>query len=361
MKVVLAIFQLDRRGGKERDCLAVAGALQARGHDVAIVTTSGPAPDLAPWQVTSLRRRGLSNHIRMRNFAAAVKAHAEAERPDAVLAFERIPGADFYYAADAAVANARKSGWRAWLPRRRTYLALERGVLAPPSRTRLFFLTARQRDEYAAAYGFDAARAIVLPLILHDERYDAAQHPADRARIRTDLELPHDAIIAVSVAVKPKQKGVDRTLDALADHPALHLLAAGATDDWIMRQARARGLAGRVHVLPYVANVMDLMFAADFLVHPARTEAAGQVIGEALLAGTPALVSEICGYAGEVQRSGAGLVVPEPFDPRVFSERIGAMLERLPEVRERARAEAARLQRQRGRWLEVIVEAIETG
>lgn len=360
MKVVLAIFQLDRRGGKERDCLAVAGALRARGHDVAIVTTSKTTADLAPWRVTRLRRRGLSNHARMRNFAAAVNAHAEAERPDALLAFERIPGADFYYAADATVA-ARKSGWRAWLPRRRTYLALERGVLAPPSHTRAFFLTERQRDEYAAAYHFDAARAIVLPLILHDERYDAARHPVDRAQLRAELKLPQNAVVAVSVAVKPKQKGVDRTLDALSDHPALHLLVAGAPDDWIMQQARARGIPGRVHVLPYVANVMDLMFAADFLVHPARAEAAGQVIGEALLAGTPALVSEICGYAGEVQRSGAGLVVPEPFDPRVFSARIREMLERLPEMRERAQAEAARLQQQRGRWLEVIVETIEAG
>lgn len=360
MKVALAIFQLDRRGGKERDCLAVARALRARGHEVAIATTTRAPADLASLRVVSLPRRGLSNHVRMRNFASAVKAYAENERPNAVLAFDRIPGADFHFAADAAIA-ARKSGWRAWLPRRRTYLALERGIFAPPSRTRVFFLTERQRDDYAAAYGFDASRAIVLPLILHDERYEAAKHPADRERIRAGLRLPRDAIVAVAVAVKPRQKGVDRTLDALPCHPALHLLVAGSSDDWIMRQARARGIAERVHVMPYVANVMDLMFAADFLVHPARTEAAGQVIGEALLAGTPALVSGICGYASEVQRSGAGLVVPEPFDPRVFSEQIKAMLERLPEMREHARAEATWLQQQRGRWLEVIAEALEAG
>ena len=360
MKVVLAVFQIDRRGGKERDCLAVAEALRARDHDVTIVTTSRPAADLTSWRVISLPKRGLSNHVRMRNFARAVKAYVESERPNAVLAFDRIPGADFYYAADAAIA-ARKSGWRAWLPRRRAYLALERGVLAPPLRTRVFFLTERQRDEYAAAYGFDAARGIVLPLIIHDERYDAARRPAGRERIRAELKLPRDAILAVAIAVKPKQKGVDRTLKALADHPSLHLLIAGSSEDWIMRQARAQGIAHRVHVMPYVTNVMDLMFAADFLVHPARAEAAGQVIGEALLAGTPALVSEICGYAGEVRRFGAGLVVPEPFDPRVFSEHIKTMLDRLPQMRESAKAAADRLQRQRGRWLKVIAEAVEAG
>lgn len=360
MKVVLAVFQFDKRGGKERDCLAVARALDARGHDVTIVTTSKASPDPAPWRVATLPKRGWSNHARMRNFASGVKAHAAAARPDAVLAFERIPGADFYYAADAAIA-ARKSGWRVWPPRMKTYFALERGVFAPPSRTRLFFLTERQRAEYATAYGFNGARAIVLPLILHDERYEAAQHPAARETTRSNLKLPQDAIVAVSVAVKPKQKGVDRTLEALIDHPSLHLLIAGASDGWIAQQARARGVAERFHVLPYVANVMDLMFAADFLAHPARTEAAGQVIGEALLAGTPAIVSDICGYASEVQRSGAGLVIPEPFDPHVFSRQIRTMLDDLPQMQARARAMAAQLQQQRGQWLKVIVDALEAG
>lgn len=358
MKVVLAVFQLEGRGGKERDCLAVARALHARGHDVVVATTSPATPDLAPLRVTTLPRQGLSNHARMRNFARAVATSLAAERPDAVLTFDRVPGADFHFAADAAIA-ARKAGWRRWLPRRRTYLALERGVFAPPSRTRFFFLTGQQRDEYAAAYGVDASRAMVLPLILHDERYDAAKNPASRERIRDELKLPRDAVVAVSIAVKPRQKGVDRTLAALVDHPALHLLVAGSSDGWIMQQARASGIAERVHVLPYMTNVMDLMVAADFLAHPARNEAAGQVIGEALLAGTPAIVSAICGYADEVQRSGAGLVIPEPFDGRMFSEQLTIMLDRLPQMRDSAKAAAIRLQEQRGRWLEVIAETIE--
>jgi UDP-glucose:(heptosyl)LPS alpha-1,3-glucosyltransferase len=358
MKVILVVFQFDRRGGNERDCLAVARTLRERGHDVVIVSTSQATPDLVPLRLVTLPRRGLSNHARTRAFARAVNIYAKTERPDTVLAFDRIPGADFHFAAGAAIA-LRQRGWQAWLPRRRTYLALERGVFAPPSQTRFFFLTERQRDEYANAYGFDASHAIVLPLILHDERYDAVKHAPDRERIRDELKLPHDAIMAVSIAVKPMQKGIDRTLAALADHPALHLLVAGSSDSWIMQQARTLGVAARVRVLPYVTNVMDLMIAADFLAHPARNEAAGQVIGEALLAGTPAIVSAICGYADEVQRSGAGFVVPEPFDPRIFSQQLKAMLDHLPQMRDNAKAEAIRLQSQRRRWLMVISEMIE--
>ena len=83
------------------------------------------------------------------------------------------------------------------------------------------------------------------------------------------------------------------------------------------------------------------------------------MIGEALLAGTPAIVSAICGYADEVQRSGAGFVVPEPFDPRIFSQQLKAILDHLPQMKDNAKAEAIRLQSQRRRWLMVISEMIE--
>lgn len=38
-------------------------------------------------------------------------------------------------------------------------------------------------------------------------------------------------------------------------------------------------------------------FAADYLIHPARKEAAGMVLAEAAAARLPAIVTDICGYA----------------------------------------------------------------
>ncbi|CAM5461849.1 Lipopolysaccharide core biosynthesis protein rfaG OS=Afipia felis OX=1035 GN=rfaG PE=3 SV=1 [Afipia felis] len=354
MKIALAIFQLETLGGKERDCLAIATHLRQRGHDVSLVTTRA-APSLLP--VVTLPRKGLSNHGRARDFAKAVMAYRNRHKPDLVLSFERVPGVDFYYAADAALA-LRMTGAKRFWPRARTYLQLERGVFENP-RTRFFFLTQTQRDQYTAHYDFDSMRGTVLPVILHEERYEAARTAAERDVTRDQLGVPHDAVVALAVAVKPKQKGLDRSLNALARFPNLHLVSAGSTDPWISGQLKALKIEDRIHVLPYGANVMDLMAAADFLLHPARAEAAGQVIAESLLAGRPAIVSGVCGYAGDIVRSGAGIALHEPFDPQALIAAIITMLEQLPAMTRAAKIEADRLQHQRGRWLSVIAETIE--
>jgi UDP-glucose:(heptosyl)LPS alpha-1,3-glucosyltransferase len=355
MKIALAIFQLETLGGKERDCLAVAAHLQQRGHDLTLVTTRATPRELP---VAIVPRKGFSNHGRARHFAKAVIDYRDRHRPDLLLSFERVPGADFHYAADAAVA-ARMTGAKSFLPRQRTYLQLERGVFENP-RARFFFLTEAQRDQYAVHYDFDSARGTVLPVILHGERFEAARTTAEPNATRGKLGLPLNATVALAVAVKPKQKGLDRSLDALARFPNLHLVSAGSTDPWIVEQAKALKIADRIHVLPYGTNVMDLMAMADFLLHPARAEAAGQVIAESLLAGRPAIVSGICGYAGDITRSGAGLVLREPFDPQDLIAAMTSMLERLPAMTAAAQAESNRLQSQRGRWLSVIADAIET-
>ena len=70
-------------------------------------------------------------------------------------------------------------------------------------------------------------------------------------------------------------------------------------------------------------------------------------------------MSGICGYANEITKSGAGIVLPEPFDQKVYSEALSDMIERLPQMRMAAETASARLQAQRGRWLTVIDETVE--
>ncbi|MCG6207540.1 glycosyltransferase family 4 protein [Rhodopseudomonas sp. HC1] len=358
MKVVLAIFKLEKQGGKERDCVAVARRLAARGHDVTLLTTS---PDVGTHdlRIETLRVSGLANHVLLRDFARAVIAYKQRTEPDALLAFERIPGSDYHYVADGA---AILRDWRllAWPPRRRTKLALERAVFASPAATKLFFLTERQRDEYCIAYDFEPSRANVLPMVLHDDRYAAARR-LGAARWRADLRIPDDALLAVSVAVDPKLKGVDRSLAALKLYPKLYLVVAGSDAAWLHRRVVRLDLEARVRIVPYVSEVMDLIAAADFMLHPARSEAAGQVIGEALLAGVPVLASAACGYAGEIERSGAGLVLPEPFQQDALVNGLATMIDTLPALRTAAAVRATSLQQQRGAWLSAIADTLERG
>ena len=217
MKVLLAVFNLSMRGGKERDCLAVGKFLAGRGHDVTLVSTK-IGSEVVPFHYRILRRSGISNHARARAFAGAVIEYCAATKPDVLLAFEKIPGADFYYAAESASGSQRRNVL-SWPGRRLTFQQLERGLFESAARTRVFFLTERQRDEYALIYNFDRSRSTVLPLVLHGERYEQAERRTDSTQIREQLGLPQDAIVAISLAVIPKQKGVDRTLAALVRLP----------------------------------------------------------------------------------------------------------------------------------------------
>lgn len=357
MKVMLAIFKLDKLGGKERDCMAIARHLASRGHDVTVLTTSAEVAGSGDLRIEKLRPRGLANHVLLRDFARGVIERKLRERPDALLSFERIPDADYHYVADGAAILREWRLW-SWPPRRRTRLALERAVFAAPAATKLLFLTERQRDEYIIAYDFEPARATVLPMVLHDDRYVAARK-LGISRWRQDLGIAADELMAVSVAVDPKLKGVDRSLAALKLYPKLHLVVAGSDSPWLHRRVVRLDLERRVHIVPYVAEVMELIAAADFMLHPARSEAAGQVIGEALLAGVPVLASAACGYAGEIEQSGAGLVLPEPFQQEALVAGLAAMIDALPAMRSAAAARARSLQQQRGAWLTAIAERIE--
>ena len=79
------------------------------------------------------------------------------------------------------------------------------------------------------------------------------------------------------------------------------------------RLARRLGVGAAVSFLGGRDDVPDLLLAADLLVHPARHEAAGMVLLEALVAGLPAIVTDVCGYAPHVQAARGGIVLSSPY------------------------------------------------
>jgi UDP-glucose:(heptosyl)LPS alpha-1,3-glucosyltransferase len=85
------------------------------------------------------------------------------------------------------------------------------------------------------------------------------------------------------------------------------------------KETRFRRLAIRLNVAKQVEflggrdDIPDLLLAADALIHPAKDEAAGIVLLEALVAGLPVLVTDICGYAHHIELANAGVVLGSPF------------------------------------------------
>src|ERR1700679_1433167 len=127
-RIALVFFRLAPAGGLEQHCLRLAEILIRRGAEVTLVTTRPPAsPPPAGAMVEILTPRGRSNHGRLAAFAEDA-ARAVAGRFDRTVAFHAIPGFDAIFCADPS--RGAPSGWRGWLPRYRTYAALERAALA---------------------------------------------------------------------------------------------------------------------------------------------------------------------------------------------------------------------------------------
>ena len=306
MNIALAIFKYFPAGGAQRDLLALARELAARGHRVRLVAGEwlGERPDFA--EVTLLPVRGWSNHARARSFARLFAALCGREAFDRTVGFNRLPGLDFYFAADLCFA-ARGLRWRRLLPRARTWLAFERAVFAPESRTRILALTPAQIRAYQACYDTPEERFRLLP-------------PGVGPEFQPVVRTGHDRLELLLVAADFHTKGADRALRALARMPLarrerfhLTLLGDQRHGREFQRLADRLELAPQVTVSGPTPEVARRMAGADVLLHPARREAAGNVLAEAVASALPVICTECCGYADLVAAAG-GIVLPEPFE-----------------------------------------------
>ena len=334
MNLALAIFRMFPDGGLQRDFLGIAERLRDAGHTVQALVTAweGRTPDGV--SIHTLPAPGLTNHGGMAAFARAIDRWRRNQRPDALVAFNRLPGADIHFCGDISfIAASRRHGWAYRLtPRYRTFAALERAVFGPDSATQILVLSERTARDYRTVHGTPAERLHLLPPAIDPRRRRPADAPARRTRFRAVLGVDPDVPLVLSIGARLGTKGVDRTLAALAMQgqgagSVAHFAVIGRGDTHaIGRRAARLGLGHRVHVLGPRPDIPDALCAADLLAHPARRENTGGVILEAVVAGLPVLATEVCGFAEHVLRADAGAVLSEPFDVRRYADSLARML-----------------------------------
>jgi len=333
MRVAIVLHRDFPTGGLQRDARALAAELVRRGHRVALVSRAAEGEPPAGVERRLVPASGSSNHARDLAFGSAYR-HA-VQPGELVVGFDKLPGLDLYFAGDLCWKAERSGPLRRLTPRGRARLSLEAAVCGPAGPP-IAVLTARQRASYARAYDLPPERFRLLPP-LRDKAYRAE---IDRAAAREALALPQSGPIALFVGRDARLKGLDRVLAALAaqDGKAPLLLCVGEPSAHHRRQAAA--LAGRVS-LRGDGELALCYAAADLLLHPARREAGGKVIPEALGHGLAVLCSGACGYAWLVEESGAGAVLPEPFDQADLNALLGRALRPGQLARWQGRARAA--------------------
>lgn len=323
MRIAFLLYKYFPYGGMQRDFLRLLQAVQQRGHACRVycIGWQGEQPEevelcLVPVSAASSHRRG-------ERFAQWVRGDLAARPVDGVVGFNKLPGLDVYFAADPCYLD-KALAERGWLYRRgarfRHFAAYERAVFGADSSTRILLISNTERRKYERHYHTPAARMYLLPPGVSPDRRrpdDAAQR---RRVLRDSLGLDGDELVLLFLGSGFITKGLGRALRALASvrasHPdvRLRLLVVGQ-DKWrqFHHLARRLGVADAVSYLGGRDDVPDLLLAADLLVHPALAEAGGVVLLEALVAGLPVVVTDVCGYAHHVQAAGAGIVLPSPF------------------------------------------------
>jgi UDP-glucose:(heptosyl)LPS alpha-1,3-glucosyltransferase len=330
MKFAFALYKYFPYGGLQRDLLHIAEEARLRGHKVTVYCYdwSGPKPDAITVKI--LPAKGATNHKRNKSFCSNLKATLKKDTPDRLVAFDRIPDSDFYYAADTCF-KAKLYNERPWfyrlLPRYRNFLQQEAAIFNRGNSTAILGLARAALDEYQQYYQTEERRFHLLPPGINQACINEANK---RNRlIQTELGLSETDRMLLFVGSGFRTKGLDRAIAALASTglETCHLVIAGQDNEATYQaQAKQAGLASRVHFLGGRDDIPTLLKSADILLHPARRENTGTVLLEAAVACLPVICSAACGYSQYIQDHQLGKVLSAPFNQHDFEQSIKELL-----------------------------------
>jgi len=208
----------------------------------------------------------------------------------------------------------------------RRYLAQERQALR---RARVVICNSRRTAEDVVNAGVVRERARVVYYGIDAARFGPVDD-LERDRARQTLGLPGDRRLALFVgALGDRRKGFDTLFDAwrrLCDRSDwdVDLVVAGRGAELASWQERAgRTLpAGRVRFLGFRRDMPLVLAACDLLIHPARYEAYGLAVHEALCRGVPAVVSSRAGVAERYPTELTSLLLGDPESANELADRL---------------------------------------
>lgn len=312
-------------GGPATYLFRLLPELQARGHEVRLLTFGDAPVEGYPYQVRRIPRRFLP--LRFADYARAARPLAQwsdlifanslglplvglPPRPRVLkvvgdLAWERavnrgwIPPTE-----DIDAFQTRRYAWQVMLLKRQRSREVRRAdaLIVPSEYLRWMVI----------GWGAPPERVTVIFNALAPDAAASTRSPDDA---RSELGLPPGPLL-LTVARLTAWKGVDSLLRALARVPDVRLLIAGDGPE----EARLRALAGslrlgeRAQFLGRVdrARLATYFRAADYTALYSGYEGLPHVLLESLLSGTPVIASDKGGNPEVVRHGENGLLVPYP-------------------------------------------------
>lgn len=146
---------------------------------------------------------------------------------------------------------------------------------------------------------------------------DVAAHAQGGTGLRAELGIDDATPLMLEIGRLCDVKGQRELVEAIAQVPGVHAALAGddleqggAYRELLAQLARERGVADRVHLLGYRADVDALLAEADALVLPSWIEGLPVVVLEAMAHAKPVIATPVGGTAEAVADGETGVLVP---------------------------------------------------
>ncbi len=350
MQLAFVLYKYFPFGGLQRDFMSIAQVCQSRGHAIRVYTLSWDGELPPGFEVVIVPVKALTNHKRNERFTAWVQADLAKRPVDRIVGFNKMPGLDVYYAADPCFedkAQTLRNPLYRRFSRYRHFAEYERAVFSPAVATEILMISDVQLPLFTKHYRTPLERFHMLPPGISPDRRAPANAASVRVEFRREFKVADEELLLVQIGSGFITKGLDRSIRALAALPETlkkrtRLMVVGQDDPGkFQRLAQSLGIAERVEFLSGRSDVPRFLLGADLLIHPAYNENTGTVLLEALVAGLPVLVTDVCGYAHYIEEADCGLVVPSPFEQKTLNKMLTDMLNN-PEIRQSWKANALR-------------------
>ncbi|MBN3820539.1 glycosyltransferase family 4 protein, partial [Paraburkholderia sp. Se-20369] len=307
MRIAIVTHVVRHNDGQGRVNYEIARAALAENYEVTLVA-SHVAPELLAdhrvrWVPVKVGGFWPSNLVKQQVFALKSAWWLRAHRADYDVL--HVNGFISWIRADVNTAHFVHGGWfkspyypfgptkGLWSAYQYVYTrvntALERWAYR---RSRAITAVSRKVADEIAGLGIDGRKISVIYNGVDGSAFAHAQ--PDRAAFK----LPGDAFLLLFVGdLRTPRKNLGTVLKALTRLPGnVHLAVAGyLPGSPYPDEARALGLAGRVHFLGLVKNMPTLMRSADAYVFPSRYEAMSLSLLEAMAAGLPVVTARTAG------------------------------------------------------------------
>ena len=335
MKLAICLYKYFPFGGMQRNFLKIAEECSKRGHRVTVYTLEWEGEKPKFLKIVIIKTDAIRNIKKYQFFSRWVKENLKYESMDLVIGFNKMPGLDIYYCGDPCYeykSRKLRPWWYRYTFRYKHFSGFEKAVFEQKAGVNILMFSPIQKKLFQDFYDTDPSLINMLPPGISRDRRAPENSSDIRKSFRKEFNLENDEILLLQIGSGFRTKGLDRSLQAIAALPVklkskIKFFVIGQDDpSEYISQAQKLNIADIVIFFSGRDDIPKFLQGADVLLHPSYAENTGGVILEALVAGLPSIVTDVCGYAHYVKEAQAGILINSPYSQNIFNRNLEEIL-----------------------------------